>query len=100
MITRSRLRAFLCLAASAGVFSAAACGSGDHPPLSASERTAIADSLKRMVVAAYDLSKTDVVSRMMSLYPPSGRVISAAAGSVFSSNASGKISDSFLSRRK
>ncbi len=80
MITRSR--ALLLLVVCAGVFSAAGCGGSEDTRLTASERTAIADSLKRMVVAAYDLSKPDVVSRMMSLYPPDGRVISASGGAM------------------
>ncbi len=48
--------------------------------MSASEKNAIADSLKRMVMAAYDLSKPDPVKSLMSLYPTEGRVISASGG--------------------
>jgi hypothetical protein len=48
--------------------------------MSAAEKTAIADTLKHLVVAAYDLSKPDVVTRLMSLYPTEGRVISASGG--------------------
>lgn len=58
-----------------------ACGRSDGANLSQSERTAIADSIKHTVVAAYDLKKPDVVASMMSLYPKSGRVISAGSGS-------------------
>lgn len=47
--------------------------------LSAADSAAIADSLRALVRDAYDLSKGDVVSRMMSLYPSSGRVVSATA---------------------
>jgi hypothetical protein len=50
--------------------------------MSATEKTAIADSLKHLVVAAYDLSKPHVVARLMSLYPTQGRVISASGGVV------------------
>ncbi|MBA2687800.1 MAG: nuclear transport factor 2 family protein [Gemmatimonadaceae bacterium] len=59
----------------------AACPKSDGPSLSQSEKAAIADSVRRTVVAAYDLRKPDVVASMMSLYPPTGRVISAASGS-------------------
>ena len=45
-----------------------------------SEKRMIADSLKHLVVATYDLSKPDPVSRLMSLYPTDGRVISASGG--------------------
>src|SRR5437764_1407725 len=47
---------------------------------SVAEKNAIADSLKRLVVNTYDLSKPDPVKRLMSLYPDSGRVISASGG--------------------
>ena len=59
-----------------------ACNSSGPSGLSATESAAIADSIKHTVVAAYDLKKPDVVASMMSLYPKSGRVISAAAGTV------------------
>ena len=48
--------------------------------MSASEKKAIADSLKRLVASAYDLSKPDPVKNLMSLYPTEGRVISASGG--------------------
>ena len=53
--------------------------------MSAAERQAIADSLTRQVKAAYDLSKPNVEQRLLSLYPPSGRVVSAAAGQMLTS---------------
>ncbi len=53
--------------------------------MSAGERQAIADSITRQVKAAYDLSKPNVEQRLLSLYPPSGRVVSAAAGQVLTS---------------
>lgn len=64
------------------VFLGACGGSGQ---LSATERQAIADSLKRQVVAAYDLGKPDVERRLMSLYPDTGRIVSASAGQVITS---------------
>ena len=48
--------------------------------MSASEKKAIADSLKRLVVNTYDLSKPDPVKNLMGLYPETGRVISASGG--------------------
>ena len=50
--------------------------------MSTAEKTAVADSLKKLVVAAYDLSKPDPVASLMSLYPTQGRVISASGGVV------------------
>ncbi len=62
-----------------------ACESGGRPP--AAERAAIADSLKHLVIATYDLSKPDVVGRLMSLYPKSGPVFSASGGRVSTTRA-------------
>lgn len=56
-----------------------ACGEQSGPP-SAGEQKAIADSIERLVVSTYDLSKPDVVARFMSLYPSSGPVVSASGG--------------------
>ncbi len=53
--------------------------------LSAGERQAIADSISRQVKAAYDLSKPNVEQRLLSLYPSSGRVVSAASGQILTS---------------
>jgi hypothetical protein len=50
--------------------------------LTVAQQRAVADSLKRLVVNAYDLSKPDPVKSLMSLYPDSGRVISASGGVV------------------
>lgn len=59
------------------------CASRDDAPLSAGERAAIADTLRSMLVSAYDLSKPgDAVARMMSLYPGTGSVVSASGGRV------------------
>jgi hypothetical protein len=65
-----------------GAVLVSACGPRSAADMSAAEKTAIADSLKHLVVGAYDLSKPDVVARLMSLYPASGRVISASGGVV------------------
>jgi hypothetical protein len=61
----------------------AACSSGTS--VSAAERQSITNDLTRQVKAAYDLSKPGVEQRLLSLYPDSGRVVSAAAGSMITS---------------
>ena len=67
---------------SIAVFASAAvsCANSPGSQMSSSEKKAIADSLKRMVVRAYDLSRPNAVASLMSLYPPTGRVISASGG--------------------
>ncbi len=54
----------------------------DPLEVSPQARRAIADSLSVLVRGAYDFSKPDTPARLLSLYPDSGRVISAAAGRV------------------
>jgi len=49
------------------------------------ERQAIIDSLTRQVKAAYDLTKPNAEQRLLSLYPTTGRVVSAAGGQVITS---------------
>ena len=71
--------AWLALAAGAG------CASRSAQPPNDAERAAIADTLRRIVAAAYDFSRPDVVARLLSLYPERGRVVSAAAGRVTTS---------------
>jgi hypothetical protein len=70
---------FVCAAVVAGL-ALSACAPRSASDLSNAEKRAIADSLKHLVVAAYDLSKPDAVKRLMSLYPTEGRVISASGG--------------------
>ncbi len=50
--------------------------------VSPTDRRAIADTLSALVTNAYDLSKPDPAARLLSLYPDSGRIISAVAGRV------------------
>ncbi len=69
------------LAAVLAVISACT-GAGATPQIGAAERRAMADTLEQLVVQAYDFSRPDVASRLLALYPDSGRVISAAAGRV------------------
>jgi hypothetical protein len=68
------------LAAGGAIVTSVACSPRTGADMSASEKTAIADTLKRLVVSAYDLSKPDAVKSLMSLYPTEGRVISASGG--------------------
>src|SRR5215203_217662 len=78
--TRRPLRATLALVGAALIV---ACARPADAPLSASEKSAIADTLRGLIVSAYDLSKPgDAVARMMSLYPATGDVVSASGGRV------------------
>ncbi len=64
-----------------------ACGPDSPRPVSAAQRKAVTDSLRHLVTNAYDLSRPDVVSRMMSLYPATGPVYSASGGHVSTTRA-------------
>lgn len=59
-----------------------ACTRAPDPAPSPDERRAIADTLVQLVKSAYDLSKPDPAKGMLSLYPDSGRVVSASGGRV------------------
>jgi hypothetical protein len=50
--------------------------------VSPAHRRAIADTLSTLVTNAYDFAKPEPASRLLSLYPDTGRVISAVAGRV------------------
>lgn len=73
--------------ASSGLLLLAFAACSDPEKLSADERRAISDSLQTLVKSAYDFSKPEVVKRLLALYPDSGRVISASAGRVLSTQA-------------
>jgi ketosteroid isomerase-like protein len=60
-------------------------GCAQAPTLTPAERDAAAKEIKAEVEDAYDLSKPDVERRLLSLYPDSGRVVSAAGGRVLTS---------------
>lgn len=75
----ARMRPFL-IAPALALGVAFGCAPRSAADMSAAEKTAIADSLKKLVVSAYDLSKPDPVKNLMSLYPTEGRVISASGG--------------------
>lgn len=52
------------------------------PALTDGDRAAIRAQIEQDIRAAYDLSKPNAADRMLSLYPASGRVISANSGRV------------------
>lgn len=63
-----------------------ACADTHRADMSADQRTAVSDTLRTMIAKAYDLtSPGDPVSRLMSLYPTSGPVVSASGGIVSTS---------------
>lgn len=61
---------------------AASCAGGT---LSQAERAELASEVEATMRDAYDLSKPRVAERMLALYSPQGRVISASGGSVMAS---------------
>ena len=67
--------------------SAIACQPTSSATLTDARRAAIADTLTTMIHNAYDLKAKDVVGRFMSLYPDTGRVISASGGRVTTTRA-------------
>jgi ketosteroid isomerase-like protein len=87
MSTASRVRrAALVASAALGASITYACAAPQATALTSAERSAIADTLRTLIVSAYDLSKPgDAVARLMSLYPSSGTVISASGGQVSTS---------------
>lgn len=85
-VTRARASArFLPL--TIAVFSLIAGACRDATTVDAGERRTIADSLQKLVIQAYDFSRPDAPTRLLSLYTDSGRVISAAAGRITTTRA-------------
>jgi ketosteroid isomerase-like protein len=79
-------RAALVAGVTVGVSFSYSCRTADAPAITAAERGAIADTLRALIVSAYDLSRPgDAVARLMSLYPSSGTVVSASGGQVSTS---------------
>jgi ketosteroid isomerase-like protein len=72
-------------AASLGACSPAAAPASARTSISAAEREAIADTIRARITAAADLSAKDVAASLMSLYPDTGRVVSASAGHITTS---------------
>jgi hypothetical protein len=83
--TRRTLSILGCVIVAGALAGALACAPSTAAVMSAAEKKAISDSLKRLVVSAYDLSKPDPVKNLMSLYPTEGRVISASGGVITTS---------------
>lgn len=81
---RSRITAFILGTAAVAQF---ACGPDAPKPVSEAQRKAVTDSLRHLVTNAYDLSKPNVVARLMSLYPTTGPVYSTSAGHVSTTRA-------------
>jgi hypothetical protein len=65
----------------------ACAGGGDAGSGGAAREAALADTLTREIVAAYDFSRPGVPGRLLGLYPARGPVVSAAAGAVTTSRA-------------
>jgi hypothetical protein len=87
MSVASRVRrAALVAAAALGASFSQSCTTADASGVTAAERSAIADTLRTLIVSAYDITKPgDAVARLMSLYPTSGSVVSASGGQVSTS---------------
>lgn len=80
----ARLTAFLVATALAAQY---ACGPDAPRPVSSAQRTAISDSLRKLVVETYDLSKPNFVAQLMSLYPTAGPVYSTSSGHISTTRA-------------
>jgi ketosteroid isomerase-like protein len=79
-------RAALVAGVTLGASFSYSCRTAHGPGITAAERSAIADTLRTLIVSAYDLSRPgDAVARLMSLYPSSGTVVSASGGQVSTS---------------
>ncbi|MEO7368970.1 MAG: hypothetical protein ABIZ36_13510 [Gemmatimonadaceae bacterium] len=81
---RSRLTAFVLGTAAVAQF---ACGPDAPQPVSEEQRKTVTDSLRHLVTDTYDLSKPNVVARLMALYPTTGPVYSTSAGHVSTTRA-------------
>ena len=79
------IRSRFCLILVAASTFGAACQPSTR--LEPARRQAIADTLTTLIRSAYDLKANDVVAQLMSLYPDTGRVISASGGRVTTSRA-------------
>lgn len=75
------------LIAALGLVVQFACGPQAPKPVSDGQRKTITDSLTHLVVNTYDLSRPDAVTRLMSLYPASGPVISTSTGHISTTRA-------------
>jgi len=78
------IRRFLSIAliAAFGASCPAACSPQGARPISQQDRQVIADSIRKIVIDTYDLSRPNAVARLMSLYPATGPVYSTSSGHV------------------
>ena len=76
------LRSIVLAVSAASVLALGGCESSTANRMTAEQRQAIGDTLTSMIRAAYDLKVDDPVERFMSLYPDSGRVVSASGGRI------------------
>jgi hypothetical protein len=60
-------------------------GCAAPPPRPETSDAALADTLKARIAEAYDFSRPGAVERMISLYPGTGRVLSASGGRILAS---------------
>jgi hypothetical protein len=74
-----------CLMVIGAVMAVACKGMSPNAQLTPQQTREIQTEIEQRLRDAYDLSKPDVENRMLSLYPKSGRVISATGGRVLSS---------------
>jgi ketosteroid isomerase-like protein len=79
---RPSVRRVLAAGVALVALSAAVAACTDPLRVSAAQRRAIADTLSTLVTNAYDFAKPEPAARLLSLYPDTGRVISAVAGRV------------------
>ncbi len=79
---RPPLRRLLAVGVAALAMLSVATACTDPLRVSPADRRAIADTLSALVTNAYDFSTPDPAARLLSLYPDSGRIISAVAGRI------------------
>jgi len=81
--------AAVCAAVAVGCRPSRVTAHGSASALSSAQQHAIADTLTGLIASAYDFSRREgIVSRLMSLYPDAGPVVSASNGQITTSPAS------------
>lgn len=86
MMPRSVSRRLRLACVVATVLAQQACATPERATVSREQRAAIADTLRLAITHAYDLTAPgDPVTRLMSLYPAEGPVVSASGGQVITS---------------
>ena len=73
-----------CLLLASTLWLASACAPGGRS-LSSRDSSRIAAEIEQRVKTAYDLKASDAEQRMIGLYAPTGRIVSAASGTVMTS---------------